>query len=140
MKKIFSRLLIVNCLLLTIPILFSVPVFAQLGTINPGSLPVPIVGPASTPTFVAGLIRNIILLLILASFIAALAYTILAGIKFITSGGDPKEISAAQGQITWGIIGLVVVIGAYAIIRVVEIFFGVDLITGGLTLPGIWTP
>ena len=138
MKKLnITKLLIVNCQLLLVLTLLSSPAHAQLGTIGTGNFPVPAVGPAGTTTFVASLIRNSIRLLILVSFIAAFIYTILAGFKFITAGGDPKEVAAAQSQISWGIIGLVVVIGAYALIRVVEIFFNVDLITGGLTIPTV---
>lgn len=105
----------------------------SLGKITP---PAGIPTTGSDPSsFVASLIRNGILLMIIVAFVAALIWTILAGFKFIMAQGEPKEISAAQSQITWGIIGLVVVLTAYAIVRIVETFFGITIISGPLTIP-----
>ena len=98
--------------------------------------------PAGIPTtggdpssFVAGLIRASISLLLVTSFIVAFIWLILAGLRFITSGSDPKNVAQAWSQIYWGIIGLVIVISSYAIIRLVETFFGFNIISGGFQLP-----
>lgn len=47
----------------------------------------------------------------------ALIYLIYGGIQYITSGGNSKQAETAKATITWSIIGLVVVIAAYAIVR-----------------------
>lgn len=91
-------------------------------------------------TFVAGLVRNGIALMIIIAFIVDLIWTILAGYRFILAQGDPKTISAAWSQIYWGLIGLVVIMGSFAIIRIAETFFNVDIITSGLRLPTGFTP
>ena len=38
------------------------------------------------------------------------------GIRFITSGGDAKQVTAARQLITYAIIGLIVVLSSYSII------------------------
>ena len=145
MKKIFSKLpfVIGNLLALSVIVgsfvipLFSPPVYAQanLGTINP---PPGIPATGGNPSaFVSDLVAKGLQLLLIISFIAAFVFLILGGLKFITSGGDPKNIDAARSQITWGIIGLVVILVSYAIIRVVETFFGLTIITGTITIPTI---
>ncbi len=106
---------------------------AQLGTINPPAS-IPTVG-GNPSTFVAGLIRGSISALLIGGFIMTFIWIMLAGFRFITSGSDPKSVSSAWAQIYWGLIGMVVVLGAFAIIKLVETFFGVTVLSGGFQLP-----
>lgn len=108
---------------------------ADLGTINPPSGTVPTGG--NPTTLIASIIRSSIQLLLIASFVIALIWTIIAGLRFIFAGGDEKTISSAWSQIYYGLIGMAVVMGSYAIIRIVEIFFRVNVVTGNLVLPRI---
>ena len=39
-----------------------------------------------------------------------------AGIRFITSGGDQKQVQGARAMLTYAIIGLIVVLSSYAIV------------------------
>ena len=105
---------------------------SPIGTITP---PASVPNPLDPVAFTADLVRNGISLLIIVAFIVDFLWTIFAGFKFITAGGDPKTVSSAWSQIYYGIIGMLVVMGSYAIIRLVETFFVVDIITGGLSLP-----
>ena len=107
---------------------------AQIGTISPPPS-VPNVGPGDPSSFIAGIIRAGIQLLIIVSFILALLWTIFAGYRFITSAGDTKATGQAWTQLYWGLIGMVVVLGSFAIIKLVETFFNVPIITNGLELP-----
>jgi len=106
---------------------------AQLGTINPPA-GIPTVG-GNPSNFVSSLIRGSISFLLIAGFIMAFLWIIFAGFRFITSGSDSKSVSQAWAQIYWGLIGIVVVLGAFAIIKLVEIFFSVTIISGGFQLP-----
>ncbi len=109
---------------------------SQIGTITPPqSIPTIAPQPGAESDFVAGFIRNGISLFLIVAFVIALIWTIIAGIRFITSGTDEKAVGAAWGQIYWGLIGLVVVLGAFAIIKLVETFFGVSIISGPFLLP-----
>ncbi len=125
-----------------IPIIFAIALSActpgagmdsPIGRISP---PPSVPNPPDPVNFTAGLIKNGISLLITVAFILDLIWTILAGIKFVTAGGDPKSISAAWSQIYMGMIGMLVVVGSYAIMVLVETFFGVKIISDGF-LPGI---
>jgi len=104
----------------------------SLGTITP---PDGVPNPEEPVIYIADVIRNGISILIIVSFLAFFVWTIFAGFRFITSGGDEKAVSSAWSSIYWGIIGMIVVLSSYALVVLVEKFFGVDIITGGLRLP-----
>ena len=63
-------------------------------------------------------------ILILTSFAGALslAFIVIAGIKFVTSGGDPKKLASASSTLTYAIIGLAVTILAFVVLRIVQFF------------------
>lgn len=57
---------------------------------------------------------------VLGSFLAFLGVVFLVlmvagGLKWMTAGGDEKKVESARGLITQAIIGLVIVLSAYAI-------------------------
>lgn len=108
----------------------------DLGTITPPES-IPTIPPeaGAESSFVSGFVSGGLQLLLIVAFIIALIWTILAGLKFITASGDEKGISSAWSQIYFGLIGMVVVLGAFAIMRLVEVFFGVDIISGDFLLP-----
>ena len=68
---------------------------------------------------------------ILAGLIA-LGFLIYAGIKYVTSAGDPGKTEEAQKQIVSALIGLAIVVLAYTILRVVLYLFGVNFGVGAL--------
>ncbi len=106
------------------------PSFAasELGTITPpGGVPVPTSTDPSED--VAKLIRAGVSLLLIASFIIFFIWTLIAGLRFVFAGGDSKNIGAAWSQIYWGLIGMVVVMGSFAIVKLVETFFNVTIFT-----------
>ncbi len=70
-------------------------------------------------------------LIVLVLIIAALVFffmLVLGGIRYITSGGDKGSTESARSQITAALIGLVIVFSAWAIINLVKLFFGVDIL------------
>jgi len=48
--------------------------------------------------------------------IVAIFIIVWAGIRFITSGGDAKQIQSARAMLTYAIIGLIVVLSSYSIV------------------------
>lgn len=62
-----------------------------------------------------GSIINILLFLAAA---AAVIYLIWAGIKYLTAGGDTKKAGEARTAIINAVIGLIVIVAAYTIIRI----------------------
>ncbi|MDO8487136.1 MAG: hypothetical protein Q7S45_02510 [Candidatus Curtissbacteria bacterium] len=73
------------------------------------------------------LLSSIVSILISASFIITIFFIITGGIKIVTASGDMKKIQAAQGTITYAIIGLVVTVLAFVILQVVQYFFGANV-------------
>jgi len=49
-----------------------------------------------------------------------------AGFEFMTSEGNPDKIKSAQAKITTGIIGIVLLVLSFLIVKVVELIFGVQ--------------
>ncbi len=82
-------------------------------------------GNITIPDLVSALIKFILIVAALISFV----FLIIGGIRWITSGGDKEGTAKAQQTITAALIGLVVVFAAWAIIRLIETFFGIDILT-----------
>lgn len=105
---------------------------AQQATINlgppPGSGFTNLVS-LSFADIVSGAIQ---LILVLAAIIFFFVL-VLGGIRWITSGGDKAQTEGARGQITAAFVGLVIVFATWAIIQLVEVFFGVSIL-GGLNI------
>lgn len=86
----------------------------QLNT-NPGDCPAAASGNADfTP-----LIRRIINVFSVIIGVVAVIMIILAGLKYITSGGESSNVSGAKNTIIYAIVGLVVVALAQFIVRFV---------------------
>ncbi len=104
-------------------------VFAQ--NIVPGEL--------QNNTDIITIVRAIIRFILLIAFVLAFIFLLIGGLRWITAGGDEKSVAGARGMITAALIGLVIVLLAFAIIKLVETFFGVTIISGNLTIPNVAT-
>ncbi len=51
----------------------------------------------------------------------------LGGINYLTSGGDPEKAKKAQGTLTWAIVGFILLIASWFILRFLSQFTGIDL-------------
>jgi hypothetical protein len=71
-----------------------------------------------------GIFKNIISSLLFIAGIALFIMLVVGGIKFITSGGDPKGLEAAKKTLTYAIGGIVLVAISYLIIFFIEHFTG----------------
>lgn len=49
-----------------------------------------------------------------------------AGFNYLTAAGDPKKLDQARSTMTQAIIGLVVIVGALLIMRIIEAFLGLN--------------
>jgi len=52
---------------------------------------------------------------------------VVGGIKYITSGGDPKATESAQKTITYAIGGLIVVLLSFLILKLIQAITGVNV-------------
>ncbi len=73
------------------------------------------------------LIQRLLNVGVALAFIALTAVLVWAGIKFLTSGGDQKQIQSAYDMITWAVIGILFLALAWIIILLIENFTGVKV-------------
>lgn len=116
------------------PILLLVALIAVPGAVHAQNL---VPEELSHNSDIIAIIRAIIRFIMIIAFILAFIFLLIGGIRWITAGGDEKGVAAARGMITSALIGLVIVLVAYAIIRLVETFFGVPIISTNLEVPTI---
>jgi len=65
-----------------------------------------------------------------AMIIAAIltfAFLVWGGIQWIMSGGDKTQTQAARDRITMALVGLGIVAAAWALMKVIGFFFGIDV-------------
>lgn len=82
----------------------------------------------ATLTCLPAVFKNLVTAVLVFAGIVALFLIIFSGIKFLTSGGDPKQVEGARKTLTYAIIGLVVILSSFAIINIIAGVTGVDCI------------
>lgn len=80
------------------------------------------------------LISNIIGLLTVLGGLFFVFFFVQAAFTWITAGGDSSKIEKARGQMTQGILGLVVLVAAYGIIGLIGTVVGLRLLSPAATL------
>ncbi len=78
------------------------------------------------PGMVSGAISLVMLVVALVFFFML----IWGGLRWVTSQGEEKAVAAARAQITNALIGLAIVFAAWAIMKLVSVVFGIEIITG----------
>lgn len=58
--------------------------------------------------------------------ILAVAFMLISGISWITSGGETQKVAKAKARFTYSLIGLVIIISAFFIVRLVISSLGGD--------------
>lgn len=101
-------------------------VFAQDGITNPAT-------EGSINIFKA--IPAFFSLIVSIGGIAFLLYFILAGIMWITAGGDPKKTETASKQITNAVIGLAILGFGWAIGFFFDKLLRLNILSGGIKIP-----
>lgn len=56
--------------------------------------------------------------------IALFIYLVIGGFKYLTSGGDPKAVEEAKKTLTYAIGGMLLIAGAFLILKLIETFTG----------------
>jgi len=84
---------------------------------------------------VGAFVGNIVIAgMVLAGLITFLML-VWGGVQFITSSGDKVQTEQARNKITYSLIGLVIVIGSYGIITLIESFFGLNILQSRFPTP-----
>jgi len=102
MKKIFTKII-------ALPVFFLAnPVFAQTDSDAPPTISGNI-GP---------LVERVTGYLFPIAVLLSFVFIILGGYMWIISGGDPGKVKQAQGTLTWAILGLVIVLVIFGVLRI----------------------
>lgn len=62
-------------------------------------------------------IVNIIQFLLIFSATVAMIFIIIGGYYLFTSGGNESQIEKGKKTLTWAVIGLILILSAYALVR-----------------------
>ena len=87
----------------------------------------------------SGIIRAAINLVLIVAAVVFFFMLVIGGVRWITSGGDKANTETARNQITAALVGLVIVFAAWAIIQLIQTFFGITILTN-LAIPTATTP
>ena len=79
---------------------------------------------AQISTLLSPILSNVLIF----SGIFAFFVIIFAGFTYITGGGDKNKIAQAQNMLNYGIVGLVLVVAAYLITRLIGAVVGFDFL------------
>ena len=76
---------------------------------------------------IVDIVQNIFNLAIRLAGITTFIMLIMGGFKYLTAGGDAKAAESARNTITYAILGLVLIIAAWFILKFISEFTGVDV-------------
>jgi hypothetical protein len=75
--------------------------------------------------FVPALINIILIGGVLVFFFVLIT----GAIQWISSGGDKQAVESARGKITSALVGIVILFAVFAIVKLIEVFFGIEILT-----------
>lgn len=73
------------------------------------------------------IVGNIISVVVGLGFVAMLILLVVAGFKFLTSGGEPKALQSARQATAWALLGMFFMIIAWLILVLVSAFTGLPV-------------
>lgn len=75
------------------------------------------------------LFQRILNISVASAFIVLTIMLLVAGFKFLTSGGEQKGLGSAQQTITWALLGILFLAISWLVLLLIEAFTGVKLTT-----------
>ncbi|OGE26817.1 hypothetical protein A3H85_01290 [Candidatus Daviesbacteria bacterium RIFCSPLOWO2_02_FULL_40_8] len=73
------------------------------------------------------LLTRVISLSVGLAFVALLIMLVVGGIRMILSGGDAKGLQGAQQTLTWAVVGMILLVLAWLVLKLISSFTGVDV-------------
>ena len=70
---------------------------------------------------------NVLGVVVRLAGLALFVMLILGGFGMLTAGGDPEKLKKAQGTMTSAVVGFILLIASWFILRLISQFTGVDL-------------
>lgn len=92
----------------------------------------PVLGPGlqslSGVEFISRLLRALVGLGLVVGAIVFFFILLMGAIQWMTSGGDKSQTEAAKSKLTNAFIGIIILFSIFAIVRLVETFFGMNIL------------
>ena len=79
-------------------------------------------------TGLGAFLNNIVSGVTITAGILLFLYLIFGGFKYMTAGGDEKAVQTAQKIMTNAVIGLIIIAGAWFIVKIVETILGIKIL------------
>lgn len=71
--------------------------------------------------------KNVISVVLALAGITCFLMLIVGGFRFLTAGGDPKAAATARNTLTYAVIGIILLIGSWLTLVLLQKFTGVPL-------------
>jgi len=97
-----------------------------------GTISNPVIGDLGKQTgvsFFQKLLPAAISLVFIGGSIIFFFMLVMGAIQWISSGGDKQALEGARSKLTNALIGIVILFSSFAIIKLIEMFFGVHILT-----------
>lgn len=101
------------------------------------SAALPVTNPALSPDlqnktgaeFLQAFIPSLVGFILLIGAIIFFFMILIGAIRWTASGGDKAAVESAKGTITNALIGLFLVFSVFAVVKLLELFFGINILT-----------
>ena len=113
-------------------VLLARPAFAQTRPFQGDEVAGP-TGDVATLKGFEAIFYNVVTVVLSVAGIAFFVMLIVGGFKYMSTGGDQQKTQAARQTLTYAVIGLVVIISAFLILKLIETFTGVPITTFRIT-------
>jgi len=74
-------------------------------------------------------LNNVVSAALLFAGVIALIFFVVAGYKFMTSGGVPQQVDSARKTLVFAVLGLLLVLCSFGIVKLIAASTGVECIT-----------
>ncbi|OGY27604.1 MAG: hypothetical protein A3F33_02355 [Candidatus Woykebacteria bacterium RIFCSPHIGHO2_12_FULL_43_10] len=83
---------------------------------------------------VGSLLGQVFVFVLVTASILLFLYLILGGVQWMTSGGDKVATQAAKDRLTAALVGILIILSVYGVMKIVEAAFGINVL-GSIKLP-----
>jgi len=108
------------------------------GYVNPDTITNPVLGPKlqgfighfgdSPAAFFQLFLPKLLTLGLIIGTVIFLFIIIIGAIQWISSGGDKNALEEAKHKITNAVVGIIILFAVFAILKVIENFFGISIL------------
>jgi TRAP-type C4-dicarboxylate transport system permease small subunit len=79
-------------------------------------------------SYLSELLTNFLGIFLVAIFLVFFVLLIIGAIQWITAGGDKASVETARSRVMTAIIGVTIVFSVWAVVKLLEVFFGINIL------------